>query len=349
MVATNFAVDRSYWTEHAGTAKHKVQFYDPDAFPADQIATFLCDGLKVGEGAVVVTTADHLNLIKECMANNGMDTTALEKTGLWFFLDANATMRALRKNGKSDDALLNAVLTVPIEHAKRLSPNGRLRIFGEMADLCVGSGDLATCLQLENRGKGFTTDFQIYCAYSFEHFVGSSALELTDVCEAHDDILPSVPSASVRELLQMLLRQFCVQRAELHLRPGTIASGSQRWEAEYEQLFRSYIDHWRGCVEQELSAAQYTESGSSKFRDDLDMLLAEALSRIVRYCGEASEGMRSESEGSAGWHKCTGEILAYGRLTATLDKLQTFVRTRGGEESVSRIQNELGKYGTLIH
>jgi hypothetical protein len=348
MFATNSAVEKLYSTGQAETAKHKVQFYDRDAFPAEQIASFLCDGLKVGEGAVVVTTADHLNLVKECMVKNGMDATALEKAGLWFYLDANATMRALRKNGKSDDALLNAVLNVPIDHAKRLSPSGRLRIFGDMADLCIGSGDLATCLQLENRGKEFTADFQIFCAYSFQHFVGSSAIEFTDVCEAHNDILPAVPSPSVRELLEMLLRQSWEQRAELQSRSATAAFEAQRREAEYEQ-FRLYIDHWRGCIENELSVAKGAQSGSSKFQEDLDLLLAEALRLILRYCGEASEEMRSESAGSIGWHKCAGKILAYGQLTAALDKLQTFVRTRGGEESVSRIQNELSKYGALIH
>lgn len=60
-------------------------------------------------------------------------------------------------------------------------------------------------------------------------------------------------------------------------------------------------------------------------------MLERVLNGILAYCGEPGEARHTAVAGSsADWNKSTGRILAYGRLTSALHKLQTYVQTRGG-------------------
>jgi hypothetical protein len=56
--------------------------------------------------------------------------------------------------------------------------------------------------------------------------------------------------------------------------------------------------------------------------DTITMIAIEALDELLEHCGQAlSERDRAE-EGSAEWHKRTGEILAFAKMTSVLDKLE---------------------------
>jgi hypothetical protein len=52
------------------------------------------------------------------------------------------------------------------------------------------------------------------------------------------------------------------------------------------------------------------------------MIATDALDEILQHCGQALSERDNAEEGSAEWHKRTGEILAYARMTYALDKLE---------------------------
>jgi hypothetical protein len=57
-------------------------------------------------------------------------------------------------------------------------------------------------------------------------------------------------------------------------------------------------------------------------------IATEALEEILKYSGDALWERANAVEGSAEWHKLTGQILAYGRMTATLDRLERCCKAR---------------------
>jgi hypothetical protein len=77
-----------------------------------------------------------------------------------------------------------------------------------------------------------------------------------------------------------------------------------------------------------LQSPRRLASLSGSLDDDLGQMLERVLDGILTYCGEAGQARHSAVAGSADWNKSTGRILAYGRLTSALHKLQTYVQTR---------------------
>jgi hypothetical protein len=51
-------------------------------------------------------------------------------------------------------------------------------------------------------------------------------------------------------------------------------------------------------------------------------VVKEALDEILTFCIEACAERQAATEGSPEWHKRTGEILAYGKMTHALAKLE---------------------------
>jgi len=60
---------------------------------------------------------------------------------------------------------------------------------------------------------------------------------------------------------------------------------------------------------------------------DFDSFVERSLHEILVACREANEARRSLPEASAEWHKLTGEILAYGKMTHLFHHLRQRVHT----------------------
>ncbi len=66
----------------------------------------------------------------------------------------------------------------------------------------------------------------------------------------------------------------------------------------------------------------------SAARLDMQAIVEHSLQEILLVCAEACAARRSAPEGSAEWHKRTGEILACGKLTNVLYHLQESLRAQ---------------------
>jgi hypothetical protein len=50
--------------------------------------------------------------------------------------------------------------------------------------------------------------------------------------------------------------------------------------------------------------------------------IREGLEMILAFCADACEARENACEGSAEWHKRTGEVLAYARMTSLLSRVE---------------------------
>ena len=62
--------------------------------------------------------------------------------------------------------------------------------------------------------------------------------------------------------------------------------------------------------------------GSMEREQQIIMVASEALDEILNFCGQALSERDNTEEGSPEWQKRTGEILAYGKMTSALDRLE---------------------------
>lgn len=64
----------------------------------------------------------------------------------------------------------------------------------------------------------------------------------------------------------------------------------------------------------------------------------DALDEILTFCADAITAREEAEEGSAEWHKRTGEILAYGRMTCSLSRVeQAAAGSSGGSDGRSLV------------
>ncbi len=61
-----------FWGEIA-PCEHIAQFYEHDSVLLDTLTGFIGGGLKVGEGTIVIATADHLRALEQRLSDSGVN------------------------------------------------------------------------------------------------------------------------------------------------------------------------------------------------------------------------------------------------------------------------------------
>src|SRR5712692_721806 len=78
---------------NAKTEGHLVQLYDADEeLLTRNVTTYLSEGLKLGEGLLVVATSEHLEAIPRRLEELGADYERAVREGRLVFLDAQETL-----------------------------------------------------------------------------------------------------------------------------------------------------------------------------------------------------------------------------------------------------------------
>jgi MEDS: MEthanogen/methylotroph, DcmR Sensory domain len=318
-----------------GAFTHTVQFYEPPLFPARNVADYFCAGIEAEESSLIIATPGHTRMIKDGLGACGVEADTLENAGVLICLDAENTLIAVQGNTLDREKSVEEVLGPTLARAIKASPSGRMRVFGEAVNLLASRGEYDKCAQLERSWNKVMERYslRVYCAYSLAGFSDqSSAQGMCDVCDVHDEIAGDVPELGHSGWQALVLQRSLSRQSEIQARK-TIERTLRQWESEYARLFDAHVGHWRDCIEQGLIAPAppgrppYSKS-FDRLQDDLGPTLERALQEIVLACGEACAARKSHPVGSVEWHKRTGEILAYGKLTCVLDSLQRHTRTR---------------------
>jgi hypothetical protein len=84
-----------------GAGGHVVQFYEADSDLVGLVASYLIEGLREGDSAVVVATEAHRRGFEQALREGGIDPAALG-TGRLRWLDAAATLARFCAGGTVD-------------------------------------------------------------------------------------------------------------------------------------------------------------------------------------------------------------------------------------------------------
>jgi len=173
--------------QSSSAAGHGVKFYGDDESLVASVATFLADGLRAGETALVVTTAAHRDLLRARLETDGVLRPGTGAPIL--FADAHETLATFMRDDVPDRALFQVGIGGMVaEHALK-SRTGRVRVFGEMVDVLWASGHRDAALQLEELWNELQRlqSFHLLCAYAVGRFAKEPAA-LRAVCRAHSQV-----------------------------------------------------------------------------------------------------------------------------------------------------------------
>jgi hypothetical protein len=172
---------------------HVVQLYgNDDRLLTKNVARFLGEGLKRGDGLLVIATAEHRStLARHLREEGGYSKAVLE--GRLVFLDAEVTLARFMVNGWPDADLFGSVVGEALRGVQARAVHTGARAYGEMVGLLWKSGETSAAIRLEELWNQLlrASEISLFCAYPIDVFSPEFQIGNLDalLC-AHTHLLP---------------------------------------------------------------------------------------------------------------------------------------------------------------
>jgi hypothetical protein len=157
--------------EHSEPDGHLLQFHDgDDPTLVDNVGCYLSEGLKSGEGLIVIARRQHIRAFADKLYELGSHPDTAIQTGQLLFLDVYETLAGFMRDGQPDWALFQSTVDTTVRRAKACSEVGRLRAYGEMVGALWEVGLLSAAIRLEHYWNELrnSTSFKLFCAYPID-------------------------------------------------------------------------------------------------------------------------------------------------------------------------------------
>jgi hypothetical protein len=152
--------------------QHAVKFYDSQASLCRTVSDFVGAGLKIGQPALVIATAEHGAAIVEELHDRGFDTVQLRKRRAFLMLDAADTLAAFMADGMPHPDRFSDVAASTLTQLQQGRVDCTIRAYGEMVDVLWKQGDDVAAIRLEMLWNklALTHEFSLLCGYSMGNF-----------------------------------------------------------------------------------------------------------------------------------------------------------------------------------
>ncbi len=142
---------------------HLVHFYGSDKRGlVRNVSKYIRDGLRVGESALMVATAEHAALFL-----GELDESSRSKVRC---LDAHQTLAKFMVEGMPDWELFRVAIGPEIQIARQKCRAGVVRAYGEMVGVLWEAGRFAAAIRLEQFWNRLFTrsHFNLFCSYPID-------------------------------------------------------------------------------------------------------------------------------------------------------------------------------------
>lgn len=177
--------------------QHVVQLYgEDDRLLTQNVGRFLGEGLKRGDGLLVIATAEHRGtLARQLKEDSGYSQAVLE--GRLVFLDAETTLARFMVNGSPDPDLFVTVVGEAVRGVQERAVHTGTRAYGEMVGLLWEAGEYDAAVRLEQLWNQLlqSSKVSLFCAYPIDIFSPEFHVGNVDalLC-AHTHLLPVDPA-----------------------------------------------------------------------------------------------------------------------------------------------------------
>lgn len=219
----------THWTEllrYPAGGDHMVHLYRDSGFLAEAVGEYVLAGLRAGEAAIVVATAEHRRLLEDRGLVAG---PALR------MLDAEAVLESFMAGGRPQWNRFHQAVGGLIAELRLQYP--AVRAYGEMVDLLWQRGEHDAAERLEGYWNELARlqTFSLLCAYYMDTLdAGAYRGPLECVCRTHTHLIPArdydrfdeaVREAS-NEVLDQPLARMLQSLSSMH-RPATAMPAGQ--------------------------------------------------------------------------------------------------------------------------
>jgi hypothetical protein len=174
------------------THRHSVKFYGNDASLFTTVAGFLCEGLVVGQPAIVIATPSHRAAILQHLQDRLIDVERARESGDLLMLDAEETLTTFMSGDEPDGDLFESNVGSLIDGALDGREPTMVRAYGEMVDVLWKAGRPEAAIKLEMLWNRLAAKhgFALLCGYAMGNFY-KQAEQFQLVCEQHTQIVES--------------------------------------------------------------------------------------------------------------------------------------------------------------
>lgn len=178
----------------AEPGEHVVQLYgNDDQLLTRNVSRYLAEGLRRGDGLVVIATPEHTSAIVRHLVEESSGT-ALDAVGdgRLVLLDAAETLARMLLDGHLDEGRFSSVVGGVIADVRTRATTGCARAFGEMVSLLWEAGQHHDAARLESLWNHLLPDSgcSLYCAYRIDLFNHPrDAAALQPIVTSHDHVL----------------------------------------------------------------------------------------------------------------------------------------------------------------
>lgn len=172
---------------------HAVQFHTDERSIVRSAASFLAEGLVVGEPAVLVVSPSRCEAILKGLRDLGLPKELLLPTQLRVF-DRTEVLATFMIDGVIDPERVQEGANAMMQRALGGRTEGRIRAYGEIADLLWETGRAEDAIRLEKIWNQLarTYDVAVLCGYAAKHFTkpARARLRMQAVCDQHTHVIP---------------------------------------------------------------------------------------------------------------------------------------------------------------
>lgn len=195
-----------------------MQLYEADrASLAMNVGSYLWEGLRRGEGVILIVTPEHRELFSQRLLKFGADVEALRRTGQLVSLDAEETLARFMVAGQPDWDLFESVASAAMKQVKPLAKDAGLRAYGEMVGVLWKARQFAAAIRLEQfwNKRLEESAFSLYCAYAIDIF-GQDVLlgGLDDILCSHSHLVPAQMNGDLEQALNLALDEILGPKAD---------------------------------------------------------------------------------------------------------------------------------------
>jgi hypothetical protein len=247
---------------------HFVQLYETDEQAlTNNVGHYLWQGLRQGDGVLVIATPEHQELFSRHLDTLGGDSGVLRESQQLVLLDAQETLAQFMVAGQPEWERFASVIRAALRQVRPAHGAEGSRAYGEMVGILWKARQYAAAIRLEQFWNRLLEQcsFSLYCAYAIDVFgkefdVGN----LDGVLRTHTHLIPSQPNGMLEAALDRSMEEILGSKAEelrglirAHHRPAwavmPTAEATVLWlrknlPEEAEQIVSRARDHYHSSV-----------------------------------------------------------------------------------------------------
>lgn len=175
---------------------HLVQFYQAAGELTGTVSGYLADGIRSGDGVLVVATAAHREAFGSGLAEAGIDVRAEQDAGALHLVDAAELLGGFHFGGRLDrDRFHSLAADLLMRAADGSRP---VRIYAEMVALLWASGQVILAIELEELWNELSRQFPfcLMCAYPARIVADGDPAAVREVRRCHSAVLAAEPAGT---------------------------------------------------------------------------------------------------------------------------------------------------------